>query len=323
MDTGDAGCCSHVNDDMEPDIEKMTGYLRSHVYRSRPQPQLPPRDPAARRLARGRESAQEDLGQPHRLARGEGRFPAPSAQGPAPGLPRSGLHHRTLGAPRPRRAAPGDGPALGARPAHRPEALPRARPGRGDGRGTSAPSGLEARHHPAVAYHDVGRRARPGRCRRGRAVRGDGLAARASGAHQAPARPAPSARRRAGVRRRERELLRGAHLPADALWLQPRRQARSAPGGVCRPDRSGGMPGGGPGLSGPHRRPEHRGRPSAQAARALRARTGGAGRGSGPAHAGAHRTPQAPSRIGLGERVARAAGALAGRERGIAAIAVR
>ena len=39
--------------------------------------------------------------------------------------------------------------------------------------------------------------------------------------------------------------------------------------------------------------------------------------------AGAHRIPQAPSRIGLGERVARAAGALAGRERGIAAIAVR
>ena len=272
---------SHVNSYIMFDNGKMKGYLRSHVYRSRPQPQLPPRDPAARRLARGREGAQEDLGQPHRLARGEGRFPAPGAQGPAPGVPRSGLHHRTLGTPRPCRAAPGDGPALGARPAHRPEALPRARPGRGDGRGTSDPSGLEARHPPAVAYHDVGRRTRLGRCRRGRAVRGDGLAGCASGAHRAPACPAPSARRRAGVRRRERELLRGAHLPTDALRLQPRRQARSAPGGVCRVDRCGGMPGGGPGLSGPHRRREHRCRPSEQAARALRARTGGAGRGPG------------------------------------------
>ena len=43
----------------------------------------------------------------------------------------------------------------------------------------------------------------------------------------------------------------------------------------------------------------------------------------GPAHAGAHRTPQAPSRVGLGERVARAAGARAGRERGVAVVAVR
>ena len=45
-----------------------------------------------------------------------------------------------------------------------------------------------------------------------------------------------------GVRRRERERLRGAHLPADALWLQPPRQARPAPSSVCRVDRPRGCP---------------------------------------------------------------------------------
>ena len=186
--------------------------------KSKPSPTATPDPPSSCGKADAK-AAETHAGQPHRLARRESRFPAPS--GPAPCLPRRGLH--PLPPPRPRRRPARHDPAPGPGPAHRPQTLARTRPGPGHGRGTAAPPRLEARHLPAMAHHHAGPRARLGRRRRGRPLRGDGLAARAPGSHRAPARPTPPARRRAGVRRRERELLRGAHLPAGAFWLQPRR----------------------------------------------------------------------------------------------------
>ena len=147
-------------------LERLGRIFRCHVCGNRPQPRLPRCDPAAQRSVRRREGTQENLGQPHRPACGEGRCPSPGAQGPVPGRPRSRLPHGTSGTPWSCRTALGHGPAPGARPARRPEAFPRARPGRGDGRGTSGASGIEARP-------DVGRGTRPERCRRGRAVPGN------------------------------------------------------------------------------------------------------------------------------------------------------
>ena len=160
-------------------------YIRSHVHRDRPQPQLPPRDPPSPRLARGQTGAQENAGQPHRLALGEGRGTAPSAQGPPTHRPRGRLHGRTFPIARSCRSVAHRLPAPGTGAAHRREALPRARPGAGDGARTVASSRLEARHYPAVALHDPGRGARGRRRRRGRPVRGDGLAARTPGANRA------------------------------------------------------------------------------------------------------------------------------------------
>ena len=152
-----------------------TPWNHSHAYRNRPQPQLPALAVPPREGRR--EGAREDLGLPHRPARGEGRRSSPGAQGPETDPPRSRLHHRTPGPPNGH---------IRPLPARRPK-CPRARPGRGDGRETRGGTDIEARNDPAAAYHDIGRKARPGRCRRGHAVPGNG--------------PAACAGRRAGVRR--------------------------------------------------------------------------------------------------------------------------
>ena len=191
--------------------------------------------------------------------------PCAESSRPAPRQPRRRLRHRTLPPPRPRRRPARHDRRLGLDPAYRPKRSPE--------RDRVLAMVVQRLLHPAsklatpTAWHattlaqalDLGDADEDAlyEAMDWLLARQERIERRLAQRHLHEGAP--------GVRRRERELLRGAHLSADALWLQPRRQARQAPGRLYRPERCGRMPGGGPSLSGQHRRPPTRRRPSREA----------------------------------------------------------
>ena len=159
---------------METRREWDTPRDHSHAYRNSPQPQ-----PLPLRSRRGKAGA--------RVPGKTSAYLADRPAGKVDGLRRVPKDRKPI---HPEAAFTIERPAPNGHirplPALRPK-RPRARPGRGDGRETCGGTDIEARNGPAAAYHDIGRKARPGRCRRGHAVPGNG--------------PAACAGRRAGVRR--------------------------------------------------------------------------------------------------------------------------
>ena len=207
----------------------ITGYSGCHVHRNRPQPELAPRHPPARGLARERQSQKTHPRQPLQVAPGENRHPAQTAQGRTAGRARRRLRHRALSAPWPCRGGAGDAAHTAPGPAHRPRALPAARARAGDGRCAHPRPRLEARHRPGTGRGDRARLARRDAgsrgVGRGRPVRIDGLAARAPGPHRAGIGETPSRRRHPGAQRPHLGVDGGTHLPAGQARPFARRQA--------------------------------------------------------------------------------------------------
>src|SRR5215471_17587634 len=71
--------------------------MLSHVYRNRPQPQLPSRHPPPRRPPARQQSAETHLGQPLRLAQRKNRKPPPPLARRTPGLSPGSLSFSILG----------------------------------------------------------------------------------------------------------------------------------------------------------------------------------------------------------------------------------
>ncbi len=272
-------------------------YHDTHVHRTRAQPELPARRPAARVLPQGRQGLQAHPRQPLEVARRD----RPGAAHPAQGRRRPEVDGRrlrdpALPTPRACRRRRGHGAEAGPREAARPPSLADALLGGGDDRRPRPRPPLEARHRPGPRLRDADRHAGRGARRRrrdgGGALRGDGLAAAAAAAHRADSGGPARRGRLARALRSDLGVLRGHEVPAGQARLLPRRQARQASDRLRPALRPGGPSGGRPGLRGQHGRPRLRGRPGREAHRALLALAGRRGRRPGDADRRPH--PRGP-----------------------------